>query len=145
MGCVTPYIYILIILLCDPNGSPAGRMLAGFCMGLAVDIFAGTPGAQAASLTLLAYIQPSILRLFMTYDRKDHITPGALSMGWGSFSLYAFVGTLLFVTVYTLFRITEVVDWMSVTIGVALSTLTSLVLMLFLEIQSFRKQRRRFR
>ncbi len=95
-GLVTPYLYIYLILIFDSDVKPVQRMLWGFLMGLLADVFTDTPGVQAAALTLLAYLQPYLLRLFVTFDRRTRLNPGMVSMGFGPCSLYYLGGSLVF-------------------------------------------------
>lgn len=148
LWCAIPYVYIIMIMICDPNGSVSGRLVSAFCMGLVVDIFSDTPGVQAAALTLLAFLQPSLIRLFMTLDKRDHIVPGAGSMGWVSYPVYILICTLIFVLTVALLSSVSSPDWITLTVGVVLSTLMSVALILCIELVFRRNirgnKRRRF-
>lgn len=145
LGYSTPFLYILFVLILDSDVSPVQRMLWGFCMGLSVDVFMNTPGVQAASLTLLSYLQPSLLRLEVTFDRRDHINPGVVSMGWRAYSIYLIVGTLVFMTVCSLLGTLISAGPVAILVRILLSTVMTVLLMLAVELVFRKNQRRRFR
>ena len=53
-----------------------------------IDIFADTPGMNAAATVLLAFLRPSLLRLFTPRDNLDSIIPSFKSMGITPFLKY---------------------------------------------------------
>ena len=56
-------------------------MLWAFFFGLTIDIFADTPGMNAAATVFLAFVRPTFLRLFTPRDTLDSIIPS--SGRWG--------------------------------------------------------------
>ena len=56
--------------------------------GLAVDILSDTPGMNAAATVLLAFLRPSLLRLFMPRDNPDSLIPSFKTMGISPFLKY---------------------------------------------------------
>ena len=145
LGCATPCIYIILVLLLDSNVSPSQRMLWGFCMGLVADIFTNTPGLQAASLTVLAYAEPALLKLFISVDRRAQINPGNVSMGWFPFVWYVLTGSLLFHSVKSILNMHVGNNWWFCLLGIVLSTVMTTLLISVIEILFRRNQRRRFR
>ena len=73
-GYATPFLYIYFILKFASGTSRNELMLWAFFFGLTIDIFADTPGMNAAATVLLAFLRPSLLRLFTPRDNLD-ITP----------------------------------------------------------------------
>lgn len=144
-GCAAPSIYILLVLLLDSNVSPAQRMLWAFFMGLTIDIFTNTPGMQAASLLLVAFAEPAILKLFISVDRRAHINPGVVSMGWMPYILYVLINSLIFHAMKALLNMHTGNDLRMLLVGVGLSTVTTTILVLLIELLFRRNQRRRFK
>lgn len=144
-GCATPCASIILILLLDTNVSPAQRMLWGFCMGLVSDIFTNTPGMQAASLSLVAFAEPAVLKLFISVDRRAHVNPGIVSMGWIPFLLYVLTGSLIFHTIKGLLNMHAGNDWWMFLVGVGLSTVMTTFLISLIELLFRRNQRRHFK
>ena len=48
-------------------------MLWAFFFGLTIDVFSDTPGMNAAATVLLAFLRPSLLRLFTPRDNQDNL------------------------------------------------------------------------
>ena len=65
-GYATPFLYIYFILKFASGTSRNELMLWAFFFGLTIDIFADTPGMNAAATVLLAFLRPSLLRLKYT-------------------------------------------------------------------------------
>ena len=59
----TPMVYVFFVLTFRRNSFRAGMLIWSFLLGLIVDIFSNTPGVGAASMTLMAFIQPYLLFL----------------------------------------------------------------------------------
>lgn len=63
-GYATPFLYIYFILKFNSGTSRNELMLWAFFFGLTIDVFSDTPGMNAAATVLLAFLRPSLLRLF---------------------------------------------------------------------------------
>lgn len=93
---IHPYIYVLFVLLL-PFDTPKWRLLIdGFLIGIAVDIFNGTPGLNAAATVFMAFLRPFIISITA---RKSDIdgknAPTVTEMGLQWFALYALLLILL--------------------------------------------------
>lgn len=62
LGFINPYPYILFILLFNINTEEWKLILASFFLGLTLDFFSNSGGANAAASLVLAYFRPVILR-----------------------------------------------------------------------------------
>lgn len=62
MGYINPYIYILFILFYPIRNNRMSFILAGFILGLTVDLFLDSGGIHAAACVTIAYIRPLILK-----------------------------------------------------------------------------------
>ena len=132
-GCATPLIYIYMIMKLERNYPKWGTLLWSFALGLTVDMLSNTPGVAAASLTLVGAVQPYFMELFVQRDAPDNLTPSMNSLGYGKFSFFASVLTLLYCVVFfTLeaFNFFNVVQWIAQILG---STLITLVMLLTIE------------
>lgn len=94
-GFATPFAYIYLVLKFPSDTGRKEQMLWAFALGLAVDLFADTPGMNAAASVLLAFACPTLLRLFVPRDMSDSFIPGFRTMGPGPFIKYVSAGTLL--------------------------------------------------
>lgn len=100
----TPLVYIYLILL-FPLGTSRWRLLLwGFLLGFCIDTFSNTPGVASSTLTLMAMIQPMLLKVFVPRDATEELKwhPAAGTMGWGAFIRYLACGVLLYVTMFFL-------------------------------------------
>ena len=82
-GYATPMLQVYFILMFNRNYPRWGLLLWGFTIGLLLDTVANTPGMYAASMTLIAMLQPSVLELFMSRDNDIELKPSTQTMGWG--------------------------------------------------------------
>ena len=80
-GYATPFLYIYFILKFDSGTSRNELMLWAFFFGLTIDVFADTPGMNAAATVLLAFLRPSLLRLFTPRDNLDSFIPSFKTIG----------------------------------------------------------------
>lgn len=94
-GYATPFLYIYFILKLDSGISRHELMLWAFFLGLAVDIFSDTPGMNAAASVLIAFIRPSILRLFSPRDNLDNLIPSFKTLGFSPLLKYMTVGVFV--------------------------------------------------
>ncbi len=61
-GAISPYPYIIFILLLPPSTNRSISVALGFLLGFTVDIFSSTLGLHAAACTLIAFLQPLVVR-----------------------------------------------------------------------------------
>ncbi len=62
LGAISPYPYIIFILLLPPSTNRSIAVGLGFLLGFSVDIFSSTLGLHAAACTLIAFLQPLVAR-----------------------------------------------------------------------------------
>lgn len=86
MGFISPFPYILFIILYPVNGNKYGLLIASFLLGLTLDIFSNSGGVHAASCLVLAYFRPSIFKFsfglsyeYQTVKLNDVLTPERFS------------------------------------------------------------------
>jgi rod shape-determining protein MreD len=73
-GYLIPYVYILFILLMPFETPRWIQLLSGFALGLAMDLFTGTPGMHTAATVLAAFVRPYLLDLLASRDGYDSDT-----------------------------------------------------------------------
>lgn len=89
MGVVTPYIYFYLILKLDTSISRSELMIWGFALGALLDVLSDTPGLNAAATTLLAFLRPWLLNLFVVGKKVERgVIPSLETLGGGSFFRY---------------------------------------------------------
>ena len=94
LGYATPFIYLYIVVKMSSDTNRNALMLWAFLLGMLVDAFADTPGMNAAAAVFLAFIRPTLLRLFLPRDSNDTFTPSIHSMGLSSYVKYLSLSVL---------------------------------------------------
>lgn len=138
---ITPYLYFLFILWLPFSINRWLLLIIGFSFGMATDYFMGTPGLHAAPCTLIAYLRPFLLNLFIAQESTEQsfIEPSVKSMGWGPYSFY--IALLTFIHHFYLVFI----EWLQFGtflyfIGKVLATTAISLLLIFItEMLFFRK------
>ncbi|MBQ8760128.1 MAG: hypothetical protein IJZ06_01745 [Bacteroidales bacterium] len=99
---IHPYIYVLFIFLLPFNIQKWQLLLLGFLTGLAVDLFNGTPGLNAAATVFMAFIRPYVINgMTRRKDINPIDEPSMNNMGLSWFLMYALL--LLTTHNFTLF------------------------------------------
>lgn len=132
-GYVTPLFYIWLIVKFDSYMKRAVMLLWAFFLGLVLDMFSGTPGLNAASSTLLAMVQPGIVKMFVQTERYEQLFPSSATMGGRQFAGYLLIMTVLHHTVYFILRSIPLGDWSVLVLKVVFSTLLTFIFMIVAE------------
>ena len=78
---ITPFIYILFIILLPFETPKWLRLILGFFLGLLVDMFSNSGGIHIASTVLIAFISPWVHKILSSRDDFDPgIQPGIKNM-----------------------------------------------------------------
>ncbi|MDN3707854.1 rod shape-determining protein MreD [Myroides ceti] len=72
-GFITPYPYILFIILYPLNTNKAGLITISFFLGLILDIFNNSGGVHAAACVMLAYFRESFLKISFGVSYEYHM------------------------------------------------------------------------
>lgn len=122
----TPLFYVYFVAMFPRNHEKWAILVWSFVLGLCVDIFSNTPGLAAASLTVIAAIQPYYLELYVPRDSADNLEPSMKTLGPVKFAYYivpiVLVYCLLF---YSLEMLTffNAFYWLMCVVGSAIITL----------------------
>ncbi len=127
-GYLNPFLYVLFILML-PFQTPKWLLLVfAFLIGIGVDMFSDTGGIHAAASVFMAFLRPTILKLFSPRDGYDMgQSPTIQQFGFGWFFSYA--GILIFAHHSILFfmetfRFTDIFSTLSRVILSSMFTLT---------------------
>ena len=102
-------------------------------MGLLIDTFSNTPGVSSGSLTLIAALQPYILRVFVSHDNAEDLQPGVTSLGFGRYVWYSLILTFVYCIVFfslDMFSFFNFFVWLQCVVG---STILTLLFLLVIE------------
>jgi len=138
-NCATPLLYVYFVMMFPRNYPKWALLLWSFTMGLLIDVLFNTPGLAAASITLIAAIQPYLLEAFTTQDSAENLEPTLKTLGWEKYTTYAVMTVLIFcIVIYSLemFSFFNLLHWAMCIIG---STLITLVFIFTFEITRSKK------
>jgi rod shape-determining protein MreD len=84
----TPFLYVYFVAMFPRNYEKWAVLLWSFLLGLLIDIFQNTPGLAAASLTVIAAVQPYYLELYVPRDSADNLQPSMKTLGPLKYTYY---------------------------------------------------------
>jgi rod shape-determining protein MreD len=86
LGYISPYPYLLYIILYPVNSNRSGLIISSFLLGITMDMFCNSGGVHAASSLILAYYRPYIFKFsfglsyeYQTIKLNDSLTPERFS------------------------------------------------------------------
>ncbi|MFV7235457.1 MULTISPECIES: rod shape-determining protein MreD [Flavobacterium] len=86
LGYISPFPYLLFIILYPVNGNKSGLLIASFLLGLIMDMFSNSGGIHATACLVLAYFRPYIFKFsfglsyeYQTIKLNDVLTPERFS------------------------------------------------------------------
>lgn len=86
LGYISPFPYILYIILYPVNSNRPGLIFSSFLLGLTMDMFCNSGGIHAASCVILAYYRPYFFKFsfglsyeYQTIKLNDSLTPERFS------------------------------------------------------------------
>ena len=65
---INPFIYVLFIIVLPFETPKWALLMSGFIIGITIDMFYDTAGMHAAACVFIAYIRPTVLKLFSPRD-----------------------------------------------------------------------------
>ena len=138
-GYATACIYLIFILKRPRHTSVNSLVIWGFLTGLAVDMFCNTPGLNCAAATAMAFARNAILAIFTHKGLADDFVPGVKSIKWGGYLIYSLMNILLFYTILFMLELFSISNPLPLVIGIASSTLLTMLFVIVTECFSFRK------
>jgi rod shape-determining protein MreD len=98
LGYISPFPYILFIILYPVNGNKSGLLIASFVLGLIMDMFSNSGGIHTTACIMLAYFRPYIFKFsfglsyeYQTVKLNDVLTPERFSFILMSVVIHHFV------------------------------------------------------
>lgn len=127
LGYISPYPYILFIILYPVNSNKFGLLLASFLLGFTMDLFSNSGGIHTAACLILAYYRPYLFKFsfglsyeYQTVKLNDVLTPERFSFILFSVLIHHFVLFIL-----EAFQFSFILD---VLIRTVLSTIFTIIL-----------------
>lgn len=104
-GYVHPYIYIIFVMLLPLNTPGWQLLLAGFSIGLVLDLFMGTLGMHAGATTLMAFCRPAIVSIVSGSQKLENTKePSINQLGFPWFLRYTLSMVLVHNFTYFMFE-----------------------------------------
>ncbi len=132
-GVATPLLYVYFISQLPRNYAKWAALLWAFAMGVLIDIFSNTPGLAAASLTLIAVLQPYYFELYVPRDAAEDLKPSLATMGVTRYSFYIIPMVLLYCLVFYSLELFNLYNWLHWLLCVLGSTIITLILIFTFE------------
>ena len=86
LGFITPFPYILFIMLYPVNGNKSGLLIASFLLGIVMDMFCNSGGIHATACLMLAFFRPYVFKFsfglsyeYQTIKISEALTPERFS------------------------------------------------------------------
>ena len=133
-GFISPFPYILFIILYPVNGNKSGLLVASFLLGIILDMFSNSGGIHTTASLILAYFRPSIFKFafgvsyeYQTIKLNDTLTPERFS-----FLLVAVVLHHLVLFIFEAFQFSLLWDILIRTLLSSIVTLIICIIIIYL-------------
>ena len=133
-NCATPLLYVYFVTQFPRNYPKWAILLWAFMLGLLVDTFSNTPGLAAASLTLIAAIQPYLFELLVPRDSAENLKPSLSKLGTMKYTYYIIILVLLYCVVFYSLELFSFFNLMQWALCIGGSTAITLLLIFTFEI-----------
>ena len=133
-NCATPLLYVYFVTQFPRNYPKWAILLWAFMLGLLVDTFSNTPGLAAASLTLIAAIQPYLFELLVPRDSAENLKPSLSTLGTMKYTYYIIILVLLYCVVFYSLELFSFFNLMQWALCIGGSTAITLLLIFTFEI-----------
>lgn len=142
-GVAVPLVFIYIIIKMPINLSSLWVLTLSFLLGLVIDIFSDTYGMNALSCTILAFVRPKILSLYLTHG-NDYMSevPSMRSLGVWLYVRYALTFVFLYCVVLYLVESMSFFDLPFLLLRIVGSTLLTFLLILSVDSLVNRREKR---
>lgn len=128
LGVFLPLAYVYALLRW-PSDMPSNSILiAGFLLGLSIDVFSNTPGMHASATTWMAALRNPVLRLFVSKeDLGNDDAINEKTLGFSAFWKYTFVLVLIHHTSLFLLESFSFVHWLLLLKKILICSLLSML------------------
>ena len=133
-GFISPFPYILFIILYPVNGNKSGLLVTSFLLGIILDMFSNSGGIHTTASLLLAYFRPSIFKFafgvsyeYQTIKLNETLTPERFS-----FLLVAVVLHHLVLFIFEAFQFSLLWDILIRTLLSSIVTLIICIIIIYL-------------
>lgn len=134
LGYITPLMIGYMVVCFHHESSRVGMLLWGFALGLVYDMFSNTAGMGASAMTLIAMIQPSLLKSLAPRDAVENFTPTFHTIGFWKYLLYVFILMFVLHGVFYLLDAFTLANWQLTLLSIGGGTLMTTIIIIFVEL-----------
>lgn len=134
LGYISPYPYLLFIILYPVNGNKSGLLAASFLLGITMDMFSNSGGFHTTACIVLAYYRPYLFKFafglsyeYQTIRLNDVLTPERFT-----FILLSVIIHHLILFTLEAFQFTLILDVLIRTLLSSLFTLIICIIIIYL-------------
>ena len=141
---LTPYIYILFILILPFSYAPSVVVIISFLLGLSVDFFTTDMlGLHAFACTITGYARRFVFKAIKPKDDTEQqiTTTTIYTMGWRPFLLYSAILVLVHHSALFLVETFKFHNPLYTVLHILLSSLVSITFIILIELAFFRNPR----
>ncbi len=133
-GFLTPFPYILFIILYPVDGNKVGLLLSSFLLGIMVDMFSNSGGVHAAACVMLAYARPTIFKFSfgVSYEYQTIRLNDVLTSERFSFLLVAVIIHHFTLFLLEVFRLRNIWDILLRTLGSTVFTIVLSIILIYI-------------
>lgn len=137
---ITPYMYILFILILPIDIHGWILLLVSFFLGLTLDVFVDTLGVHTSACVFLAFVRPAILSMLAPRDDYEaNAVPRIANLGTAWYVKYALSLIIIHHFVYFMIEIFSFSDFHLTLTKIILTSLLSFVFIFLSQFFMFRK------
>lgn len=138
-----PSVYFLFILWLPFKIGRRTLMIAALLIGLAIDYFLKTPGANAAACVLIAYLRPFLVNLLIPQEgaEMNYEEPSIKSMGFVPYFTYVIILVLIHHGYLYMLEAMQFAGFMYFLLKTIISSAVSILLVLIVELLFVRRQK----
>lgn len=138
---LTPYIYILFILILPFSYAPSLVVVISFLLGLSVDFLTtDTLGLHAFACTIMGYLRRFVFKMVRPKDDSDQKATATTiyTMGWRPFLLYVSILVLVHHSALFILETFKFHNPLYSLLHIALSALVSITFIILIELAFFK-------
>ena len=134
LGYISPFPYILFIILYPVNGNKSGLVLASFFLGLILDIFSNSGGIHTTASIILAYYRPHLFKFAfgLSYEYQTVKLIDVLSPERFSFILFSVLLHHLVLFLLEAFQVSFLLDVLIRTVLSSIFTIILCIIIIYL-------------
>lgn len=134
LGYISPFPYILFIILYPVNGNKSGLVIASFFLGLILDIFSNSGGIHTTASIILAYNRPHLFKFAfgLSYEYQTVKLIDVLSPERFSFILFSVLLHHLVLFLLEAFQVSFLLDVLIRTVLSSIFTIILCIIIIYL-------------